>query len=169
MRRSTAILIALAMALGACGSSSSTPTQPPGSGTAPSGSSSAVGLSTSPIADTSVLVNSQGLTLYTFAPDQAKKVTCTGSCAQVWPPLKIPAGQKASASAGVKASLVSSVPDPSGGRVVTYNGWPLYTYKGDHAAGADGGQGLNLNGGVWWVIGPSGTPIRNKHLNNGHY
>jgi predicted lipoprotein with Yx(FWY)xxD motif len=170
LRRSVTILIPLALALGACGSSSNTPTQPAGTGTVPSGSSSSVSLSTSPVAGlNSVLVSSQGLTLYTFAPDHAKKVTCTGSCAQVWPPAKIPAGQKAAASAGVKPSLVSSVPDPSGGRVVTYNGWPLYTYKGDHAAGTDNGQGLNVNGGAWYVIGPSGTPIRNKHLNKNKY
>ena len=171
MKRSTAILIPLALALGACGSSSSTPTQSAGSATAPSsGSSSTVGLSTAPVPGlNSVLVNAQGKTLYTFAPDEAKKVTCIASCAQVWPPLKIPAGQKASAAAGVKSSLVGSDPDPSGGRVVTYNGWPLYTYKGDRAAGADNGQGLKVNGGVWWMIGPSGSPIRVKHLKKTKY
>lgn len=170
MKRSAALLVPLAVALGACGSSSHTTSQPSGTGTTPSGSSSTVSLSTAPVPGlNSVLVNSQGKTLYTFAPDHAKKVTCTASCAQVWPPLKIPAGQHASASGGVKASLVSSAPDPTGGRVVTYNGWPLYTYKGDQAAGADNGQGLNVNGGVWWMIGPSGTPIRIKHLKKTKY
>lgn len=170
LRRSACILIPAAVALSACGSSSHTTLQTSGTGTTPSGSSSTVSLSTAPVPGLdAVLVNSQGKTLYTFAPDQAKKVTCTASCAKVWPPVRIPAGQKASASGGVKASLLSSVPDPSGGRVVTYNGWPLYTYKGDQAAGADGGQGLNVNGGVWWMIGPAGTPIRTKHLKRGRY
>jgi predicted lipoprotein with Yx(FWY)xxD motif len=170
MKRSAAIVIPLAVLVGACGSSSHTTAPPSGTGTAPSGSSSAVTLSTSPVAGlNAVLVNSRGKTLYTFAPDMGKKVTCTGSCARVWPPVKIPASQKASATAGVKASLVSSVPDPSGGRVVTYNGWPLYTFKGDQAAGVAKGQGLNVNGGVWWMIGPSGTPIRIKHLKKTRY
>ena len=68
---------------------------------------------------------SQGKTLYTFAPDKAKKVTCTGTCARC--------GRRSSrlrarshGSGGAKASLVSSDTDPSGGSVVTYNGWPLY-------------------------------------------
>jgi predicted lipoprotein with Yx(FWY)xxD motif len=109
-----------------------------------------------------VLVNSQGRTLYTFAPDHATKVTCTGTCAQVWPPLKVPSGQKASASAGAKTSLVSSDQDPAGGSVVTYNGWPLYTYVADTAAGTAKGQALNLNGGVWYAIRPSGAVIKTK-------
>lgn len=116
-----------------------------------------------------MLVNAEGKTLYTFAPDHAKKVTCTGSCAQVWPPLKVAGGQKASASAGAKASLVSSDPDPSGGDVVTYNGWPLYTYVADSAAGTAKGQALNLNGGIWYAISPSGTPITTKAKKNSGY
>lgn len=170
LRRSACILIPAAVALSACGSSSHTTPQANGTGTTPSGTPPAVSLSTAPVPGlNAVLVDSQGKTLYTFAPDQAKKVTCTASCAQVWPPVKIPAGQRASGSGGVKASLISSAPDPSGGRVVTYNGWPLYTYKGDQAAGTDTGQGLDVNGGVWWMIGPAGTPIRIKHLKKNRY
>jgi predicted lipoprotein with Yx(FWY)xxD motif len=105
-----------------------------------------------------VLVNSQGKTLYTFKPDNAKQVTCTGSCAAVWPPAKVTGGKPA-ASGDVKDSLLSSDPNPSGGRVATYNGWPLYTYVTDTGAGSARGQALNLNGGMWYVIGPDGKPI----------
>jgi len=35
----------------------------------------------------------------------------------------------------VTASLLSSDANPSGGKVVTYAGWPLYTYVGDSASG----------------------------------
>jgi predicted lipoprotein with Yx(FWY)xxD motif len=110
----------------------------------------------------SVLVNGQGRTLYIFVPDAAKKVTCVGSCASIWPPLAIGAGQKPAVSGGVKASLVSSDPNPSGGQVVTYNGWPLYLYVADPKAGTDNGQGINLNGGLWYVIAPSGTVVKVK-------
>jgi predicted lipoprotein with Yx(FWY)xxD motif len=116
-----------------------------------------------------VLVNSQGKTLYTYAPDKAKKVTCTSSCAQVWPPLKASSGQKASASAGAKASLVGSDPNPSGGDVVTYNGWPLYTYVADSAAGTAKGQAINANGGLWYAISPSGSVIKTKPKPNTGY
>ena len=109
-----------------------------------------------------VLVNGQGKTLYVFKPDQAKKVTCTGSCASVWPPVTLGSGAKPAASGGVKASLLASDPNPSGGSVVTYNGWPLYAYVADTAPGSARGQGVNLNGGVWYVMSPSGQPVTTK-------
>jgi len=31
----------------------------------------------------------------------------------------------------------------------TYDGWPLYTFAGDSAAGTDNGQEQDLNGGDW--------------------
>ena len=108
-----------------------------------------------------VLVNAQGKVLYTFAPDNAKKVTCVGACAAVWPPLKL-SGSKAVASGTVKASLLGSDPNPSGGSVVTYAGSPLYTYVADTGPGVANGQAINLNGGLWYVISPSGTVIKKK-------
>ena len=52
--------------------------------------------------------------------------------------------------------------NPAGGRVVTYNKWPLYTYIGDTAPGQAKGQALNLNGGLWYVLSPSGKVIKAK-------
>jgi predicted lipoprotein with Yx(FWY)xxD motif len=43
--------------------------------------------------------------------------------------------------------------------VLTYAGWPLYTYVGDGTAGAATGEGLGTDGGLWFVIAPSGKPI----------
>ena len=174
MKRAT-LIVAVGLLVGACGSGGTTPTQPSGAAgttgtTGGSSSSSSVSLSTASVSGVgTVLVNSQGKTLYTFAPDKAKKVTCTGSCAAVWPPLKVPAGQKAAASAGAKESLVGSAPNPSGGDVVTYKGWPLYTYAADSAAGTAMGQALNLNGGFWYAISPSGTVIQKKAKSGSGY
>jgi predicted lipoprotein with Yx(FWY)xxD motif len=109
-----------------------------------------------------ILVNAQGRTLYMFVPDKRSKVTCVGTCAAVWPPVKLPAGAKAVASRGVKASLLASDRDPAGGRVVTYNKWPLYTYVADRAPGQAKGQALNLNGGYWYVLSPAGRVIHTK-------
>jgi predicted lipoprotein with Yx(FWY)xxD motif len=109
-----------------------------------------------------VLVNSKGRTLYMFVPDKRKKVTCVGSCAAAWPPVKLPKGSKAVAVGKVKAALLGSDRDPAGGRVVTYNKWPLYTYIGDTAPGQAKGQALNLNGGLWYVLSPSGKVIKTK-------
>jgi predicted lipoprotein with Yx(FWY)xxD motif len=109
-----------------------------------------------------VLVNAKGLTLYMFVPDKQKKVTCVGTCAAVWPPLKLAKGAKPVAKGQAKASLLGSDPNPAGGRVVTYNKWPLYTYVADRKPGMATGQALNLNGGLWYVLAPSGKVIRTK-------
>jgi predicted lipoprotein with Yx(FWY)xxD motif len=106
-----------------------------------------------------VLVNGQGRTLYIFIPDAGSKVTCVGACAVTWPPLKISYGQKPATSGGINASLVGSDSDPSGGRVVTYENWPLYLYLDDRTAGAYNGQGLYSKGGVWYVVSPSGVLV----------
>jgi hypothetical protein len=50
--------------------------------------------------------------------------------------------------------------DTAGGRVVTYNRWPLYTYVGDTAPGQAKGQALNRNGGLWFVLTPAGRIVR---------
>jgi|SRR5579862_1864112 len=109
-----------------------------------------------------ILVNSQGRTLYMFVPDKHKSVTCHGQCAKIWPPVFLPAGGKIVAAGGVKQALLSSDKDSTGGRVVTYNHWPLYLYLGDPKAGAVSGQALNVNGGLWYVMSPTGAIIKKK-------
>jgi predicted lipoprotein with Yx(FWY)xxD motif len=110
-----------------------------------------------------VLVNSRGLTLYMFVRDKQKKVTCKSpSCVAAWPPLKLKKGQKPTAGGAAKKSLLGSDPNPNGGRVVTYNRWPLYTYVADSKPGQATGQALDLNGGLWYVLSPSGKIIK-KH------
>ena len=104
-----------------------------------------------------VLVNSKGLTLYMFKPDHQKRVTCTGKCAVVWPPLKVKKGQKPTAGGAAKKRLLGL-----DGRVVTYNHWPLYTYVVDTKPGQAKGQATNLNGGLWYVLSPSGKIIKTK-------
>jgi predicted lipoprotein with Yx(FWY)xxD motif len=110
-----------------------------------------------------VLVDGSGRTLYMFVRDKHKKVTCTSvSCVAAWPPLKLPKGAKAVAAGKAKQSLLSSDPDPKGGRVVTYAGWPLYRYVADVKPGQATGQATNLNGGLWYVLSPAGKVIKTK-------
>ncbi len=109
-----------------------------------------------------VLVDAEGQTLYMFVPDKRKRVTCVGTCAAVWPPVKLPKGAKPVARSKAKTSLLADDRDPSGGRVVTYNRWPLYTYVADTAPGEAKGQALNVNGGLWYVLSPAGKVIRRK-------
>jgi predicted lipoprotein with Yx(FWY)xxD motif len=109
-----------------------------------------------------VLVNSRGLTLYMFKPDHQKRVTCKRSCAAAWPPLKVKQGHRPTAGGAAKQSLLGSDKNPGGGRVVTYNRWPLYRYIGDSKPGQATGQATNLNGGLWYVLSPSGQIIKKK-------
>jgi predicted lipoprotein with Yx(FWY)xxD motif len=149
------ILSAVVLVIAGCGGSSKSSTTAPATAGVKISSNTLPGLG-------SVLVNAQGRTLYTFAPDKAKKVTCVSACAAVWPPALLPGGQKPVAAAPVKQSLLASDPDPAGGQVITYAGWPLYTYVTDTAPGQSTGQALKLNGGLWYVISPSGKVITKK-------
>jgi len=157
----------LALLAAACGSSSSSSsksssaTTTSSTHTATTPTTSSVALATRTLSGVgTVLVNGQGRTLYIFVPDNAKKVTCLAGCLTVWPPLAISSGQKPQVSGGVKASLVSADPNPSGGEVVTYAGWPLYLYVADPSAGTDHGEGVNSSGGLWYVISPSGRVVK---------
>jgi predicted lipoprotein with Yx(FWY)xxD motif len=115
-----------------------------------------------------VLVNAKtGRTIYVFMKDAQRHVTCTGSCASFWPPVKWKSSSKPTAGGAAKSSLLSSAKNPSGGRVVTYNKWPLYTYSGDSSAGQSSGEGLNLNGGKWYVISSTGAVIKHRSSGGG--
>jgi len=109
-----------------------------------------------------VLVNSQGRTLYVFMKDRQRHVTCTGSCAFYWPPLKWKGSSKPTAGGSAKSKFLGLDKDPAGGKVVTYNKWPLYTYVADSAPGQATGEGLNLSGGKWYVISASGKLIKHR-------
>jgi predicted lipoprotein with Yx(FWY)xxD motif len=96
------------------------------------------------IGGVSLLTNSKGFTLYWFAPDSPNKSVCYGACASYWPPV---AGN-ASAGPGVTGTI-TTIHRTDGTTQATYDGHPLYTYIGDSAPGQDGGNNINLNGGLW--------------------
>jgi predicted lipoprotein with Yx(FWY)xxD motif len=107
-----------------------------------------------------ILVTSTGLVLYMFVPDKDKKVTCVSLCAATWPPVFVAPGGTVTAGAGVQQSMLGTDPDPAGGKVVTYDGWPLYGYTGDQTPGQTTGQAVNVNGGLWYVINTAGQPVK---------
>ncbi|HEY1617725.1 MAG TPA: hypothetical protein VGG25_08910 [Streptosporangiaceae bacterium] len=147
-----AAVVALTALTAGCGSSGG------GSGSGGSGSGQVQARSLHGVG--TVLVTSKGYALYMFVRDGRKRVTCTGYCAATWPPLKIGAGRRPAAGPGVRQSLLGTDPDPAGGRVITYAGWPLYTYASDVQAGQVTGQRVNLNGGLWYLMRPSGVPVK---------
>jgi predicted lipoprotein with Yx(FWY)xxD motif len=166
-RRSTLIVTAACVAATAlvaagCGGSTSS-SAPPKQGVAGTTHTTTAMVTTRMIKGLGpVLVNNRGFTLYVFAPDEHKNVTCTASCATVWPPLQAMTGQKPTAGGAAQTSKLGSDKNPAGGSVVTYAGWPLYTYTADTQPGEATGQGLDLNGGVWHVLSPSGMVIMGK-------
>jgi predicted lipoprotein with Yx(FWY)xxD motif len=103
-----------------------------------------------------ILTAADGMTLYMFMPDAQGDPTCTADCAKAWPPLTVEDGAEVSGGDGVDASLLGTATHPESGTQVTYNGWPLYYYTPDEAPGDTNGQG---QGGVWYVLDPSGNPI----------
>ena len=105
-----------------------------------------------------ILVDMQGRTLYIYKPDHQTASTCLGACAVVWPPLLLsgPESDK-SLGPGVDPTLVGSVRDSDGSVQLTYEKWPLYTFRFDKSAGATTGQGDDND--IWQVIRPNGEPI----------
>ena len=108
-------------------------------------------LKTARIGGVTVLTDAKGLTLYWFAPDTATRSNCNGSCAAYWPPVKGPA----TPGPGVTGRL-ATIKRSDGSIQVTYDGHPLYTYVGDTGSGQANGNRLNLNGGLWYEVTPSG-------------
>jgi predicted lipoprotein with Yx(FWY)xxD motif len=102
-----------------------------------------------------IVVDDAGMTVYVFDQDEpgSGESTCSGPCLANWPP--VTAGEELPALDGVTGE-VETITGTDGSTQVTLNGWPLYYYVGDQAAGDTTGQAVQD---VWWVIGPDGERI----------
>ncbi|WP_193598376.1 hypothetical protein [Microbacterium sp. YJN-G] len=110
------------------------------------------------VADSSlgeIVVTGDRMTAYMFDNDTqgADASSCTGDCLTKWPPIltesEMPEVE------GVTGEL-GTIETPEGDLQITLDGWPLYTFAGDAAAGDVNGQGV---GGIWWVLTPAGEKI----------
>ena len=163
-----ALAVAAALVLAACGgsstSSSSGSSSTPSSGAAKpsasntSNSSGAASVSTKTSSLGTFLVDANGRALYLWDADHGSKSTCSGACAQAWPPVTTTGTPKASGA--VKASLLGTTKRADGSSEVTYAGHPLYTFAGDTQAGQTNGQGSNGFGAPWWVVSPAGKALQ---------
>jgi predicted lipoprotein with Yx(FWY)xxD motif len=158
-------LVAASVLAAACGSSSATKatsaaaaSSPATSATSPASATATVNVETLPSLGP-VLVNSSGRTLYLFTPDHQQSSTCTasGGCLTAWP--RLDASAAPVGGPGVQAALLGTVKDSNGDTQVTYNRWPLYTFAGDTAPKQAAGEGLDSDGGTWYVINASGQPV----------
>lgn len=95
-------------------------------------------------AQSGVLTNPAGMTLYVFDKDSAGKSACNGECAVKWPPLAAAAGDKA----GGDYSIITR---DDGGKQWAYKGKPLYLWFKDQKPGDTTGDGVNN---VWHAAKP---------------
>jgi len=91
-----------------------------------------------------ILVNRNGMTLYSLSVERKGRFICTmSSCLSVWKPLVVRAG---TVPTGV--AHLSVVKRPDGRRQVAYRGAPLYAFALDKSAGDVKGNGFK-DVGVW--------------------
>ena len=91
--------------------------------------------------------------IYIFEKDPKGKTVCYGECATAWPPVYTDGEPQA--GKGVRQSLLGTVKRRDGKLQVTYAGKPLYFYVNE-GPGEVRCHNVNLNGGLWWVVGPDG-------------
>ena len=108
-----------------------------------------------------ILVNSQGRTLYILTSETGGKITCTvaSGCTSYWTEVDLPSGVSAARVDGSADSALLGTEAGATGTVVTYNGLPLYTFSGDSGPGQEAGQGISSFGGTWYVLSAAGNPV----------
>jgi len=90
-----------------------------------------------------VLTDSKGMTLYTYAKDSSGVSNCSGACLKAWPAFTAPSTTKN------LPPNVTVVKRTDGTMQYAWNGMPLYYFQGDTKAGDVNGNGV---GGVWSVV-----------------
>jgi predicted lipoprotein with Yx(FWY)xxD motif len=165
MRRSgwavAAVFGSLMLLLTACGgssSSSSSSSAASNPATSPAAAGQPSGGAGLPVKGTTVLIvehsalgwvlatAKDGLVVYTYSGDtKGGMPTCTGSCAAVWPALT---GIPMVSAADTLPGTLGTVTMANGAKQITYNGYPLYLFKG---AGPFSTKGQGLEG-KWHVI-----------------
>jgi len=158
MRRTAALALIAALALGAtaCGSSSDDSAETGTTSAEPTVTTTTevTGALELTVADSSlgsIVVDGEGRTLYVFTSDTGSESTCYGQCETAWPPLV----GEVTAGPGITGEL-GTTDRTDGAAQVTLDGHPLYYYASDVSPGDTSGQGV---GGVWFVVDGAGTAI----------
>ena len=100
-----------------------------------------------------VLAEANHQVVYTYSKDKkGGKPTCTGACAEIWPPAT---GVPQAGPADHFPGQFGVVTGAGGVKQITYDGHPLYTLKGAKPLLTTG----NGQGGVWHVVPLSASDI----------
>jgi predicted lipoprotein with Yx(FWY)xxD motif len=161
------VMVALVgLVVAGCGGGSSHSTTGGVAGAKKSSASPSTMFSTAKVSGVgTVLVDGQGRTVYILTTGGHTNVPCTDSsgCTKVWPDLPLPSGTSAAKPGmGSKASLLGTKKLSDGKTYPTYNGWLIYEYTGDSGPGQANGEGIKSFGGTWYVLSPTGQPIKSK-------
>ena len=100
-----------------------------------------------------MLFDAKRQAIYIFENDRGTESVCYDECAEAWPPVFTEGEPRA--TGGVKQSLLGTVERRDGRLQVTYAGRPLYFYAHE-GPGEVRCHNVDLNGGLWWVVGPDG-------------
>ena len=149
---SVAVAAATMVLTAACGGDDDTATTSPAAEPAPAGAGAAAGQAIAARSGDSalgeILVGEDGLTLYGFTNDTDGTSTCTGTCADAWPPVVVSPDWEV--GPGLDSGIFSTIRRDDGTEQLVAGKWPLYYYSGDSAAGDLAGQG---SGEVWYTVG----------------
>ncbi|HVN54471.1 MAG TPA: hypothetical protein VMT46_09080 [Anaerolineaceae bacterium] len=104
-----------------------------------------------------ILVDGKGMTLYIYTKDGPNQSNCSAGCLKAWPPFL--SEGNVMTGVGVDQSMIGTATLADGSKIVTYHQMPLYYWASDTKAGDATGQNV---GGVWFVIGPDGNPIKKQ-------
>ena len=121
---------------------------------APRGEGTEIVLAGSEFGD--MLYDTREQAIYVFELDERDRTRCYGECAEAWPPVYTDGAPVA--GDGVDPDLLGTIERRDGRRQVTYAGRPLYFYAHE-GPGEVRCHGVDLNGGLWWVVGADGEPL----------
>jgi predicted lipoprotein with Yx(FWY)xxD motif len=163
-----AAVVVVALTVAACGSASNTTSSSsstaaaaasPATSSASATPASAKGIAISTTKGSAgvYLTGASGKALYLWEADSNGMSSCSGACAQAWPPV-LTKGTPIAAH-GVASGDLATITRSDGTKQVTYKGHPLYYFVGDTAAGSTKGQGSDAFGAKWWLVAPSGAAI----------
>ena len=170
-RVTIALLAAASLSLGACGSKATpapaaapvaaespvTEASAPALTKAPKAAGAAVAVKSTTSSLGQILVDPTGRTLYAFTNDVNAQSTCSGTCAEAWPPLVV--DENWTVAPGLDSGIFSTSARPDGTLQLMAGKFPLYFFSGDAKPGDVNGQG---SGDVWFVMTPTATTITAK-------
>ncbi|NQZ80515.1 MAG: hypothetical protein HRT52_05810 [Colwellia sp.] len=104
---------------------------------------------------TSMRIDKDNFTLYTFDNDPLDDSACAGNCINIWPPLLADTG-------AVAMPPLSVITATNGNKQWAYKGKPLYFFQSDMAAGDINGDEINN---IWHIA--SQEPAIQRTSNNG--